>query len=238
MPLYGGVGEIEVVNEVQLAPTSVFRDGAVEADGDLTVRVHSFFYDIAGLHGKFNGVLNLPVSDNDDNFVYLDSSATLQITTSGYPVGTHIRLARVIAQSGIIVRVIHERSFLAAAQGGLFPPFEDYEDNPATIDTPNSAFVEALKMTTSSLPAGTYLISWSFEVLNSSKNGKTRTRVQLDDSDDLASADKSPQGGTEHVSGEVRRALVGVHTIDIDFFPLTGASGEVRRRQLNIRRVA
>jgi hypothetical protein len=105
------IGEVEVVNEVSLAPSAVLYDGAVVADGDLTVKVNSFFYEIAGVHGKYIGSVANVVTDNQTNYVYLNALAALAINTTGYPTSAHIRLARVVTQSGIIVRVILERAF-------------------------------------------------------------------------------------------------------------------------------
>ena len=241
MPISGGVSEVEVINEVQLVAHTAWRDGAVESDGDLSVKVQSFFYDLAGIYGKFPGALAQPVVDDDTNFVFFDNTETLVINTTGYATAQHIRLARVITQSGIIVRIILERAFLTASGGNDNLSIEEYTDDDASDTTPDTAFVQALRHTTASLPAGDYLISWSFEVKNDTLNGLTRTRVQLDDSDDLAFADCAIVLDTTAevtVAGQVRRALSGVHTIDIDFFPFTGTTGEVRRKRISIRRVA
>lgn len=113
------IGEVEVVNEVTLAPSAVLYDGAVVADGDLSVKVNQFFYDLVGTKGKYLGAVGQAVTDAATNYVYLDGSAALVINTTGYPVGTHIRLARVIAAGGIIVRVVLERAFFTAAGTGV-----------------------------------------------------------------------------------------------------------------------
>lgn len=114
------IGEVEVTNEVTLAPSAVLYDGAVVADGDLTIKVNNFYYDLAGTHGKYVGSVNNAVTDNATNYVYLDSMATLTVTTAGYPpTAAHIRLARVIASGGFIVRVILERALMTAAAGGV-----------------------------------------------------------------------------------------------------------------------
>ena len=119
MPFW--VGEVEVVNDVNIAPSAVVRDGAVTHAGDLTINVNSFFYDLSGSKDKFKGVLCAPVTDNDTNYVYFDGA--LQINTTGYPPNVpHIRLARVIAQGGVIVRIIHERAFFTTG----FPDLDGY----------------------------------------------------------------------------------------------------------------
>jgi hypothetical protein len=114
------IGEVEVTNEVTLAPSAVLYDGAVVADGDLTVLVNNFFYDLGGTKGKYAGSVGNAVTDNITNYVYLNSSAALVINTTGYPASViHLRLARVVASGGFIVRVILERAlFTASSVGG------------------------------------------------------------------------------------------------------------------------
>ncbi len=112
MPLV--LGEVEVVNEVALAPSAVLYDGAVTADGDLTVKVNAFYYDFAGSHGKYVGSCGNAVVDNATNYVYLLSTGALGINSTSYPGGAHIRLARVVTQGGFVVRIILERAFFTA----------------------------------------------------------------------------------------------------------------------------
>lgn len=108
------IGEMEVVNEVSLAPSAVLYDGSVVADGDLTFKVNAFYFDIGGTHGRYPGSVGNFASDNATNYVYLDQDGHLGSSTTGYPGQAHIRLARVIAMGGIIVRVVLERAFFTA----------------------------------------------------------------------------------------------------------------------------
>lgn len=127
------LGEVEVTNEVSLAPSAVIYDGAVVADGDLTVQVNNFYYDLGGTHGKYAGSMGNAVADDSTNYVYLDSGASLVINATGYPPsGMHIRLARVVASGGFIVRVILERAFLTSAVSG-----SGYVPSGRKIDTTN-----------------------------------------------------------------------------------------------------
>jgi hypothetical protein len=110
------IGEVEVINEVSLAPSAVLYDGATVADGDLTIKVNNFYYDIGGTRGKYLGSCNNVVADNTTNYVYLDSGASLAISVVGYPVsGIYIPLARVVTSGGFITRIILERAFLCAS---------------------------------------------------------------------------------------------------------------------------
>lgn len=109
------IGEMEVVNEVSLAPSAALYDGAVTADGDLTIKVNWFYYDFAGAHGKYAGSCANAVTNNATNYVYLLSGGTLGISTVSYPAGSHIRLARVVTSGGFIVRIILERAFFTSS---------------------------------------------------------------------------------------------------------------------------
>lgn len=112
------VGEFEITNDVRLAPNSVVRDGLIEIDSDLAIRVGSFFYDFGSMKGKFPGALNQAVTDNATNYVSVDSAGTLVIGTAAYPVTAHIRLGRVITSGGVITHIALERAFLATSDPG------------------------------------------------------------------------------------------------------------------------
>jgi len=108
----------ELTGEVPLAPSAVIYDGSVIADGDLSVVIRGFYYDMAGVNGYYPGASLLPITDAATNYVYLNSAGTLVINTTGWPLATHIRLARVFAQGGTIVRISLERAFFTAGSAG------------------------------------------------------------------------------------------------------------------------
>jgi hypothetical protein len=102
-----------VVGELDIATS--FRDGLVEQDGDLTVLVNQFRYDLGGIKGVYVGAVGQVVANNTVNYVYLNSIAALVINASGFPgSGDHIRLARVVTSSGFIISLLDERAFLAS----------------------------------------------------------------------------------------------------------------------------
>jgi hypothetical protein len=108
------IGEVEVTNDVRLAPNSVLYDGAVLPDGDLTIKVNGFNYEIAGNYGKYLGSVCNEVANNATSYVFVDDGGNLWVSTQGFPNSTHIRLARVVTQGGFIVRVLMERAILTA----------------------------------------------------------------------------------------------------------------------------
>lgn len=110
------IGEVEVVNEVTLVPTASLYDGAIVADGDLTVTVTEFFYRFNCTYGKYSGSTANAVTNNATSYVYLDATGTLNINTTGYPTTTgYIKLGRVVAAGGFITRIIFERAFISSS---------------------------------------------------------------------------------------------------------------------------
>lgn len=94
----------------------IIRDGVVREDGDLSIAVERFFFDLGGVKGEFVGAIQQAVTDSTTNFVFLNSGGTLSINTTGYPGTVHIRLARVITSSGVILKIFPERAVLTTAQ--------------------------------------------------------------------------------------------------------------------------
>jgi hypothetical protein len=81
----------------------------------LKIHVREFKYDIGGNRGIYSGAIAQSVADDDTNYVYLDSTATLQINTTGFPTDTHIPLSRVPTANGEIIQCYPERVLLAAS---------------------------------------------------------------------------------------------------------------------------
>lgn len=95
-----------------------FMPGLVSMEDLLTVSVASFRYDMDGIKGEYAGVASQAVTDDQTNYVYLDSGGSLQVSTTGWPGTKHIRLAVVSAQSGSIVSIIDHRAFMATSESG------------------------------------------------------------------------------------------------------------------------
>jgi hypothetical protein len=107
---------VEVENVVRADIVgAIFSDGYVSQAGDLSVTVAQFYYDLNGLKGHYLGASGQAVADNTVNYVYLDSGALLVINTTGYPVGLHLRLARVLTVGGFITQIFDERAFFSAS---------------------------------------------------------------------------------------------------------------------------
>lgn len=86
----------------------------------LKIEVSSFKYDIGGERGSFVGAVDQSVTDDDTNYVYLDSDGTLQINITGFPTDvTYIPLARVVCASGEVVAIHEERVLLASSAAAI-----------------------------------------------------------------------------------------------------------------------
>jgi hypothetical protein len=95
--------------------SGILADGRITEDGDLTVQINPFYYDLNGTKGYYIGSVGNSIADGYVNYVYLDLSGVLAINITGYPYSDmHIRLGRVVASVGFIVRVISERAILSA----------------------------------------------------------------------------------------------------------------------------
>jgi len=119
--------------------------------------------------------------------------------------------------------------------------FDEYGSDETSSTSTAAGFEQAYRFTTSSLTADTYEISWYCEAKNDTLNGITRVRVQLDDTTDLGFADIAITVNTTvdfPMAGSIQVALgAGTHTIDIDFYPFTGTTAEVRRKRVAVRRI-
>jgi hypothetical protein len=127
-------------NEVEAAVAAVFKDGAVERDGILTVSVQQFGYDMAGTKGLYAGSVTNSVTANDTNYVYLDSTGTLQVNTTGYPGSSviHIRLARVVTDVLDVTNIYQDRAFFTA--GTLLDSAGDVDGPASSVDNAIARF--------------------------------------------------------------------------------------------------
>lgn len=103
---------VEVEGTLDLS--GILADGRMQEDGDLTISINPFYYDMQGTKGYYQGAVGEPVTDGYVNYVYLDGYENIQINTTGYGSGATIRLGRVIASGGFITRIISERALFTA----------------------------------------------------------------------------------------------------------------------------
>lgn len=111
-----------------------------------------------------------------------------------------------------------------------------YTDSDAVSTTTSTTFQQKLRLTTASIPAGTYRIGWSYQWNHDSTNNGYEGRVQIDDSTEIMFHQQEPQdsGGTFGTTGTDQQyqlsgfkhisLTAGVHTIDIDYRTNNGAN--------------
>lgn len=107
--------------------------------------------------------------------------------------------------------------------------------------TSSTTYVQKLRLTTSSLPAGDYIIQWSADWAGLSEDKVVAARIQQDDTTDLSETVmkiKGSDGNGPYVSlaGHAIRTLSGVHTFDIDHKDIS-ADSKIRNARLTLWRV-
>ena len=122
---------------------------------------------------------------------------------------------------------------------------EDYQtaESDGTDSTASSTFQQKLRLTTTSLPAGDYYVTWAYEIRNTTNDDSHESQVELDDTTQIfleSGAHKNGGGLVDAwrpASGHKILSLFGVHTIDIDYrAPETTV--EIRRAKITLWRVA
>jgi len=115
-----------------------------------------------------------------------------------------------------------------------------YSESEAESTTTSTSYVEKLKLTTTSLPAGEYLIGWFFEMGQTSVSDTCDVKVELDDTTILANSLIEPKDATNWYgqSGFKKETLSGIHDVDIDFRQINGSTAQIRRARIELIKVA
>lgn len=118
--------------------------------------------------------------------------------------------------------------------------YNEAEDLPEGSE-PGLLYVQQLRITTNTLPAGDYRIGFSLELRTSNNNRAVGVRVQLDGSVDLFEQEDLINTTYQGHGGWRRRALTaGIHTIDVDIRRVSAmaATAFVRNITLEIWRIS
>lgn len=215
---------------------AVLEPGLVRQDNNLSISILSFNYEVDGIRQQFAGAINQSVTDDSWNWVFLDYDGNLNINTTGFPTGTHIRLARVRCDNGLITSIVDERILLT---GGIDKAIEYSKSEGQDSDTTGTP-QEKLTLDLTGLDAGTYVIKWYTE-LRHSNNTLTEyasMTVTIDDTFEIG-ASIWPYNGWEDASGSNIYAIsAGDHFVDIDFQVNGGGTAYIRRARLLVWRIA
>lgn len=209
--------------------------GRVKSDGDLSVAILSFNYEMDGEKGSYVGAVSQSVTDDTMNYVYLDKVGTLQINTTGFPVNTLIRLARVKAQGGVITNIYDERVLLSAQ---LDKEIQTAQSGGQSTTT-STSWQQKLRLTTTDLPEGDYLCEWYCETKhsNATQSEFVECRIEINDAVEAgfiawAFPVWDDFGGMTFAEG-----ISGVQTFDIDYRVQGGGTAYIRRARILFRRI-
>jgi len=141
---------------------------------------------------------------------------------------------------------IHSHDGSEGSGGEVTPVFGseyDYDSSDGQSDTSSSTPQQKLRLTTSSLPSGTYHIEWGYEFnVDSNKDSDFNAQVQINDTTTIAEQGDDQSWKTETVwiaqSGFYDAVLSGVLNIDIDYWDSASNGVSIRRARIAIWRVA
>jgi len=220
----------------QVATVGVLEPGLVQPDGDLSIAILRFNYELDGIRSVFDGAINQIVTDDAWNYIFLDFDGSLNINTTGFPSTTHIRLARVRTLDGGIVAIDDERVLLSA---GI-----DKTIQQATAEgqdgTTEATWQQKLRLTLTDIDDGTYIVQWYSELRHSTNNVAERAemRVEVNDMTEIGYS-LWPYNLFEDAGGfAVANLSAGSYTIDLDFRQQDGGTAYIRRARLLFWRIA
>ena len=214
----------------------VLEPGLVQPDGDLSIAILRFNYELDGVRSVFAGTINQTLTDDSWNYIFLDFDGSLNINTTGFPTTTHIRLARVRTQDGGIVAIDDERVLLSAGIDKTI-----HQDTAEGQDSTTSAdWQQKLRLTLTDIPDGTYIVQWYCELRHSNNTATERSemRVEVNDMTEIGYS-VWPYNLFEDSGGfAVNTLSAGSYTIDLDFRQQGGGTAYIRRARLLFWRIA
>ena len=131
---------------------------------------------------------------------------------------------------------VAEELYTLATTGGYY----QYAEDETVSATTSSNYIQKLRLTTSSIAAGTYKISWSYEYMVTKSNKNGEFRVQVDDSIDIHEISPEIRGEDWFQSAGFKDLTLaqGIHTIDLDFRRVApSVTIKINRARLTIQRV-
>lgn len=220
----------------QIGFVGVLEPGLVQPDGDLSIAILRFNFELDGVRQTFDGAINQGVTDDAWNYVFLDWDGSLNINTTGFPTTTHIRLARVRTVDGGIVAVDDERVLLAAGiDKTIHEATAEGEDS-----TTSTTWEQKLRLTLTDIPDGKYIVQWYSELRHSNNTATERAEMQVE-VNDMTQIGYSmwPYNVYEDAGGfAVANLSAGSYTIDLDWRQAGGGTAYVRRARLLFWRIA
>lgn len=202
--------------------------------------------------GELSGDVALHVGDSSDSLTVMEVEAEQGFVTFGKT------YAQTLADHGTVHGVDNQHPGAASdfnTQSGLYriagkacammTEFK-YAEDEELMATTSTSFVQALRITTDSVPAGDYRIGWQYSWSTTDKTRDFFGRVEIDDSTTIHRMQNAPENvyadndQAQATSGFKRVTLAaGTHTIDLDYHVQTsGASAQIWNCRLEIWRIA
>jgi len=215
---------------------AVLEPGLARKTGNLAVSILSFNYELDGVRQTYGGAINQAVTDDSWNYVYLDFDGSLNINTTGFPTTTHIRLAKVRADNGVIVSVDDERVLLAAGiDKNIEKATAEGQDSTSSTD-----WQQKLRLTLTDIPEGTYAVHWYCELRHSNNTASERAemRVEVNDMTEIGFSIWAYNIFEDSGGFTVADLSGGSYTIDLDYRQQGGGTAYIRRARLLFWRIA
>lgn len=214
----------------QVGMIGVLEPGLVQPDGDLSIAILRFNYELDGVRSVFAGAINQGLTDDAWNYIFLDFDGSLNINTTGFPTTTHVRLARVHTSDGGIVAIADERVLLAAGiDKTINQDTAEGEDS-----TTSTSWQQKLRLALTGISAGTYIVQWYCEMRHSNNTATERSEMQVE-VNDMTQIGYSmwPYNIYEDAGGFAVSTLSdGDYNIDLDFRQQNGGTAYIRRARL------
>ena len=227
---------VNLAEGTTVSTIAVLEPGLVRRDGDLSVAILRFNYELDGIRQTYNGAINQSLTDDSWNYIFLDYDGSLNINTTGFPSTTHIRLAKVRCDNGAIVSITDERVLLAAGIDKTIRK-STAEGQDSTTDTD---WQQKLRLALTGIPDGTYIVQWYCELRHSNNDATERAemRVEVNDMTEIGYS-LWPYNLFEDSGGfAVTDLSAGDYTIDLDFRQQGGGTAYIRRARLLFWRIA
>lgn len=215
---------------------AVVASGRIVYVDGLYFNVLAFNYELDGVRQLFVGALNEVLTDDAINYVYLDFDGSLNVSTTGYPTTTHVRLGRVVTSGGVVTTILDDRILLSAAIGKEIAQ-ATAEGQDGTTETD---WQQKLRLTISDVPAGKYVVQWYCELRHSNNDAAERAemRVEVNDTTEIGFS-PWPYNVFEDSGGfAVTDLSAGSYTIDLDWRQQGGGTAYIRRARLLFWRIA